>query len=102
MTHSLTSEARIPPVVQAARLRSSSQASRLHHGRTPRSGYHKPPIFTMRVYLPLLLTALLAVRASAADLRAGAAKTDITPPVGHPMWGYGARRDMACVGVKDP
>jgi len=27
---------------------------------------------------------------------------DITPPTGHPMWGYGDRKDAACVGVRDP
>lgn len=35
-------------------------------------------------------------------LRAGAAKQDITPPIGFPMWGYGARHDMPSVGVHDP
>jgi hypothetical protein len=32
-------------------------------------------------------------------LRAGAARADITPPTGHPMWGYAARKDAPCVGV---
>jgi hypothetical protein len=35
-------------------------------------------------------------------LNAGAAKADITPPVGYPMWGYGARHDQPSVGVLDP
>jgi hypothetical protein len=35
-------------------------------------------------------------------LRAGAATTDITPPTGYPMWGYGARHDAACEGVLEP
>jgi hypothetical protein len=35
-------------------------------------------------------------------LRAGAAKTDITPPIGFPMWGYGARHDAPSVGILDP
>src|SRR5262245_8589345 len=39
---------------------------------------------------------------SAAGLEAGAAKIDITPPTGHPMWGYGARHDAPSVGVLDP
>src|SRR5207302_1871784 len=26
---------------------------------------------------------------------------DITPPTGHPMWGYGARHDAPSVGVLD-
>src|SRR5215207_7491452 len=49
-----------------------------------------------------LLVLLLAGQVHAADLRAGAAKADITPPVGHPMWGYAARRDAPSVGVLDP
>jgi hypothetical protein len=35
-------------------------------------------------------------------LKAGAARTDITPPIGYPMWGYGARHDAPCAGVLDP
>jgi hypothetical protein len=38
----------------------------------------------------------------AAELRAGAAKVDITPPTGFPMWGYSARRDKPSEGVLDP
>jgi hypothetical protein len=38
----------------------------------------------------------------AQDLRAGAAKVDITPPIGFPMWGYGARHDAGSTGVLDP
>ena len=38
----------------------------------------------------------------AANLMAGAARIDITPPIGFPMWGYGARHDMKCEGVLDP
>ena len=36
------------------------------------------------------------------DLSAGAATADITPPVGLPMWGYGARHDKPNEGVMDP
>jgi hypothetical protein len=36
------------------------------------------------------------------DFTAGAATTDITPPVGLPMWGYGARHDKPSEGVLDP
>jgi hypothetical protein len=39
---------------------------------------------------------------AADELRAGAAKVDITPPTGHAMWGYGARHDKPSVGVLDP
>ncbi len=35
------------------------------------------------------------------ELYAGAAKIVVTPPTGHPMWGYAARRDAPSVGVLD-
>jgi hypothetical protein len=38
----------------------------------------------------------------AADLQAGAAKVEITPPTGHAMWGYAARHDKPSEGVLDP
>jgi hypothetical protein len=38
----------------------------------------------------------------AADLKAGAATVDITPPTGYAMWGYAARHDAPSVGVLDP
>jgi hypothetical protein len=41
-------------------------------------------------------------RTDAAELTAGAAKIDITPPIGFPMWGYGNRHADKCVGVLDP
>jgi hypothetical protein len=49
----------------------------------------------------LLLTLAAPVRA-AEPLMAGAARADITPPVGFPMWGYGARHDAPSQGVLDP
>ena len=36
------------------------------------------------------------------ELLAGAARCDITPPLGYAMWGYGARHDAPSVGVLDP
>ena len=39
---------------------------------------------------------------AAQELQAGAAKIDITPPIGYAMWGYGARHDAPSVGVLDP
>ncbi|MGF1577735.1 MAG: neutral/alkaline non-lysosomal ceramidase N-terminal domain-containing protein [Gemmataceae bacterium] len=36
------------------------------------------------------------------EFRAGAAKIDITPPTGYPMWGYGSRHDSPCLGLLDP
>jgi hypothetical protein len=39
---------------------------------------------------------------SAAELSAGAATVEITPPVGFPMWGYAARHDLPAEGTLDP
>jgi hypothetical protein len=36
-----------------------------------------------------------------ADFEAGAAKADITPPTGYPMWGYASRKDRPSTGVRD-
>jgi len=59
----------------------------------------------MRPWINIWL-ALLGIfaggRGLAAGLEAGAAKIEITPPTGHPMWGYGARHDAPSVGVLDP
>src|SRR5262249_13561269 len=52
-----------------------------------------------RCCLFLLLFSALPCRAD--ELKAGAATVDITPPIGHPMWGYAARRDAPCLGVRD-
>jgi neutral ceramidase len=41
-------------------------------------------------------------RLLAADLQAGAAKTDITPPTGYALWGYAARHDAPSEGILDP
>src|SRR5207249_2735334 len=39
---------------------------------------------------------------AAGQFEAGAAKVDITPPIGYPMWGYASRKDKPCEGVRDP
>ncbi len=52
--------------------------------------------------LALLCLAATAGPLLADDLQAGAAKVDITPPLGYPMWGYGARHDAPSKGVLDP
>ena len=52
--------------------------------------------------LLLLLAFLLAGPAAAEELRAGAARIDITPPTGFAMWGYASRKDQPSQGVRDP
>lgn len=39
---------------------------------------------------------------AAADLRAGVGRADLTPPIGGPMYGYGARGSDVSQGVHDP
>jgi neutral ceramidase len=58
----------------------------------------------MRSLRPLLIAcAFLGGGVARADgLQAGAARVDITPPTGFPMWGYGARHDAPSEGVLDP
>jgi hypothetical protein len=54
-------------------------------------------------FLVLVFSLLDPVEVHPAELlRAGAAKGDITPPTGHAMWGYGARKDAPSEGVLDP
>ena len=62
------------------------------------------PKFLGRFVLAFTIGTCLLSRAPAysADLVAGAAKVDITPPIGFPMWGYGNRHADKCVGVLDP
>src|SRR5205807_9172359 len=52
--------------------------------------------------LAVLVVAFLASPVTAAEFTAGAAKVEITPPTGHPMWGYSSRKDKPCEGVLDP
>ena len=49
----------------------------------------------------LLFLLIPGATARAEGLRAGAAKVEITPPVGCPMWGYSGRGDAPSVGVLD-
>jgi hypothetical protein len=56
----------------------------------------------MRTIILFLSLFLACPPLSAQGQRAGAAKADITPPLGYPMWGYGARHDAPSVGVLDP
>jgi hypothetical protein len=52
------------------------------------------------VYLAMVAT-MLSGAARAEELKAGAAKVEITPPVGYAMWGYGSRHDQPSEGVLD-
>jgi neutral ceramidase len=54
------------------------------------------------VALILACFVLSAAVARSEQLQAGAAKIDITPPLGFPMWGYGDRHDKPSIGVIDP
>lgn len=59
----------------------------------------------MRVFrhfgVALLAWFILVPSSLGAELKAGVAKTDITPPVGEHMWGYGGRKAPA-TGMWDP
>lgn len=48
-----------------------------------------------------VVIALTTSLVPANDFQAGAARSDITPPVGLPMWGYGDRHDKPSEGVLD-
>jgi hypothetical protein len=53
------------------------------------------------LFLPLFFFGHTSV-VLALPLHAGAARIDITPPIGVPLWGYGARHDQPSTGVSDP
>ncbi|HEY8504666.1 MAG TPA: neutral/alkaline non-lysosomal ceramidase N-terminal domain-containing protein, partial [Gemmataceae bacterium] len=53
------------------------------------------------VFLLWLAAGGTAAAGEGAALRAGAAVIDVTPPTGHPMWGYAARHAAPCTGVRD-
>jgi hypothetical protein len=55
-----------------------------------------------RMFVGLACLFAIPAPAAAEDLKAGAAKTDITPPTGYAMWGYAARHDQPSEGVRDP
>jgi hypothetical protein len=56
----------------------------------------------MRGFVAVVALLSAAPLAGAEELLAGAAKVDITPPTGGPLWGYAARHDTASDGVLDP
>jgi hypothetical protein len=53
-------------------------------------------------WMSLMFLVPLPTCRGAEELRAGAARVEITPPIGHPMWGYAARKDAPSEGVLDP
>ena len=53
------------------------------------------------LYLSLAAHCLASVPA-AAELRAGVAQADITPPLGSQLYGYGARGNAVSTAVHDP
>jgi hypothetical protein len=55
-----------------------------------------------RAAVPLLFVLLQVPAVHAVPLEAGAARVDITPPVGHPLWGYAARHDEPSTAIHDP
>ena len=56
-----------------------------------------------RTILLLLLSLLPGPLLCAEEpLQAGAARIDITPPTGFPLWGYSIRKDAPSTGVLDP
>src|SRR5262249_29061890 len=63
-----------------------------------------PPTATKRFSFLLSSLCPLCLCGSlfSAELQAGAAKIDITPPTGFAMWGYAARHDKPSDGVLDP
>lgn len=56
------------------------------------------------IWFAIALSCALVTASQAAegDVKAGAAKRDITPKEPVPMWGYGARHDQLSVGTLDP
>ncbi len=52
--------------------------------------------------LLIVLTYPFQLSTAADQLRAAASAAAITPPVGFPMWGYSARKDLPSQGVLDP
>src|SRR5262245_20881370 len=57
-----------------------------------------PIVFVLSSLCSLCLCGSLA----ADNLKAGAATVDVTPPIGHAMWGYANRHDSPSVGVLEP
>jgi hypothetical protein len=57
---------------------------------------------TAILFLGTVIFLIVPAVVHCAELQAGAARMEITPPVGFAMWGYGARHDAPSTGVLDP
>lgn len=57
--------------------------------------YSRPLLFAFTLFA-------IALTAQAQGFKAGAARRDVTPREGVPMWGYGARHDALSQGTLDP
>jgi hypothetical protein len=58
--------------------------------------------FLAQALSAVVLGLLTGNRCAAAELKAGAARIDITPPLGFAMWGYASRHAAPSNGVLDP
>ena len=64
---------------------------------------NRAPRKLLEIVLTLLaFAAFAAAQTPAPVFKAGAARRDITPREGVPMWGYGARHATLSVGTLDP
>ena len=59
-------------------------------------------VLAARVVTLFVIICLAATASAQGKLTAGVAKSDITPPLGTPLAGYGARRSQPSTGVHDP
>src|SRR5262245_15148157 len=65
----------------------------------PTRAPHKLPALAFTL---LAFAAIAAAQTPAPVFKAGAARRDVTPREGVPMWGYGARQATLSVGTLDP
>ncbi|MBY0585760.1 neutral/alkaline non-lysosomal ceramidase N-terminal domain-containing protein [bacterium] len=59
-------------------------------------------LFAWVTFSVLIIGTKATLHAESPVFMAGAHTVDITPPIGLPMWGYGARHDRPAEGVLDP
>lgn len=79
--------------------------TRVKKGRQPYGpsyGCHKGPVRRTALMPFLIVSVVYCLQPGAGAFEAGAAKTDITAPVGTPLNGYGARMGRNSAGIHDP